>query len=71
MENFNIKQLERDGKFFKQSYNKNITTDLKKTDINVLLNKIKIDKIKEKKKNITFTTSIFFGLILTAFIIFN
>ena len=56
MENFNIKQLERDGKFFKQSYNKNITTDLKKTDINVLLNKIKIDKIKEKKKNITFTT---------------
>ena len=71
MESYYNQQLDKDKKFFKQSQNRNITTDFKKADINILLNRVKIDKITEKKKNIIFITSIFLSLSLTAYIIFR
>tara|TARA_B110000967_G_scaffold177964_1_gene192422 strand:- start:153 stop:368 length:216 start_codon:yes stop_codon:yes gene_type:complete len=66
-----IKQLERDEKLFKNSYYKDLTTNFKKVDVNVLLNKVKINKSVEKKRNIIFIASIFLGLNLTAYIIFS
>jgi len=66
-----INQLERDEKLFKKSYYKDLTTNFKKVDVNVLLNKVKINKSVEKKRNIIFIASIFLGLNLTAYIIFS
>ena len=66
-----INQLERDEKLFKKSYYKDLTTNFKKVDVNVLLNKVKINKSVEKKRNIIFIASIFLGLNLTAYISFS
>ena len=53
------------------SHSKNTTSNFKKVDINILLNRVKINKNNEMKKNIIFVTSIFVSLSFTAFIIFN
>jgi len=49
----------------------NEPSDLKKVDINVLLNRVKNNKVKDKKRNITFIASSILGVFLSAYIIFN
>jgi hypothetical protein len=48
-----------------------ILTDSKKVDINILLNRVKIDKKKEANKNILIACIILLALGLSAYIIFN
>ena len=43
----------------------------KVVDINKLLNRVKVNKIYEKKRNIIFTLYTLLGLSLSAYIIFN
>jgi len=59
--------LESDEK----SHNQYVTTNSKKVDVNVLLNRVKINQNVEKKKNFIYIASIFLGLNLTAYIIFS
>ena len=53
-----------------QRYKKNLS-GARSVDINVLLNRVKIEKVKEKKKNIVFITSVVFGICLSGYLIFN
>jgi len=48
----------------------NINPDFKKVDINILLNRVKVDNFKNKKKNIAFIFFILLGLISSAYLIF-
>tara|TARA_B110001452_G_C15084456_1_gene378379 strand:+ start:489 stop:704 length:216 start_codon:yes stop_codon:yes gene_type:complete len=57
--------------FLNGSNNPNNTSSSKKVDINILLNKVKINKNNEKKRNLIFFTSIFLSLGFSAFVIFN
>tara|TARA_B100000795_G_C22595361_1_gene359077 strand:+ start:437 stop:649 length:213 start_codon:yes stop_codon:yes gene_type:complete len=50
--------------------NQNINSDFKKVDINILLNRVKVDNSKDKKKNIAFIFFILLGLISSAYLIF-
>ena len=50
---------------------RNIILNSKKVDINVLLNRVKLNNVKEKKKNIFFMLSTIFGICLSAYIVFN
>jgi len=54
-----------------KSKTQNIDSDFRKVDINVLLNRVKVDKNKERKKIITSIVSSCLGLCLSAYIIFN
>ena len=56
---------------YTKSQNRNLNLGIKKVDINILLNKVKIDRNVEKKKNIVFITFILLCLNLSAYIIFN
>ena len=42
----------------------------KTADINVLLNRVKLDKIKESRKKILFTAATSFGVILFGILVF-
>ena len=50
---------------------KNLEIDSNNVDINTLLNRVKIIKNQEKKKNIILTMSTISSLSLLAYIIFN
>tara|TARA_B100000795_G_scaffold107475_1_gene79358 strand:+ start:881 stop:1102 length:222 start_codon:yes stop_codon:yes gene_type:complete len=66
----NNKSLDEDLDQAKISQRKYI--DKKKVvDINKLLNRVKVNKIKEKKKNVTFILSTISCLSITAYIIFS
>ena len=52
------------------TYKKNLS-GARSVDINVLLNRVKIEKVKEQKKNIVFITSVVFGICLSGYLIFN
>ena len=51
-------------------YNRKIA-DYNKVDINVLLNRVKAQKIETKKRNIIFVICTLVGLSLSAYLIFN
>jgi hypothetical protein len=53
------------------SNNIGILTDTKRVDINILLNRVKIDKKKEVNKNILIASTILLTLGLSAYTIFN
>jgi len=66
----NNKSLDEDLDQIKISQRKYI--DKKKVvDINKLLNRVKVNKINEKKKNVTFVLSTISCLSITAYIIFS
>ena len=71
MENNYLKKLTFNKRFLRGSNDQNINSNSKKVDINILLNRVKIDQTKEKKNNFIFASSILISLILTAYIIFN
>ena len=71
MENNYLKKLTFNKRFLRGSNDRNINSNSKKVDINILLNRVKIDQTKEKKNNFIFASSILISLILTAYIIFN
>ena len=52
------------------TYKKNLS-GARSVDINVLLNRVKIEKVKEQKKNILFIISVVFGICLSGYLIFN
>jgi len=51
-------------------YKKNLS-GARSVDINILLNRVKIEKVKEQKKNILFIISVVFGICLSGYLIFN
>tara|TARA_B110000495_G_C22893032_1_gene520930 strand:+ start:727 stop:942 length:216 start_codon:yes stop_codon:yes gene_type:complete len=71
MENNYLKKLTFNKRFLRGSNDQNINSNSKKVDINILLNRVKIDQINEKKNNFIFAASILISLILSAYIIFN
>ena len=71
MDNNYLKKLTSKKIFLKRSNDQDINSNSKKVDINILLNRVKIDQINEKKNNFIFAASILISLILSAYIIFN
>ena len=71
MDNNYLKKLTSKKIFLRRSNEQNVNSNSKKVDINILLNRVKIDQTKEKKNNFIFASSILISLILTAYIIFN
>tara|TARA_B100001029_G_C14983613_1_gene407573 strand:- start:323 stop:532 length:210 start_codon:yes stop_codon:yes gene_type:complete len=51
-------------------YRKNLTVG-KKVDINILLNRVRLENVKEKKRNIVFIISIFLSICISGYLIFN
>ena len=51
-------------------YRKNLTVG-KKVDINILLNRVKTENVKEKKKNVVFIISVLFCICISGYLIFN
>tara|TARA_Y100001970_G_scaffold259608_1_gene340781 strand:- start:1871 stop:2083 length:213 start_codon:yes stop_codon:yes gene_type:complete len=43
----------------------------KKVDINILLNRVKIENVKEKKKNVVFIISVLLCICISGYLIFN
>jgi len=66
----NNKQLYESLDQIKPSQAKYIDTK-KVVDINKLLNRVKLNKIDEKKKNVTYIVYILLGLCFSAYIIFK
>ena len=66
-----LKKLTSKKIFLRRSNEQNVNSNSKKVDINILLNRVKIDQINEKKKSFIFATFILISLILSAYIIFN
>ena len=66
-----LKKLTSKKIFLRRSDEQNVNSNSKKVDINILLNRVKIDQINEKKKSFIFAASILISLILSAYIIFN
>jgi len=66
-----LKKLTSKKIFLRRSNEQNVNSNSKKVDINILLNRVKIDQINEKKNNFIFAASILISLILSAYIIFN
>jgi len=66
-----LKKLTSKKIFLRRSDEQNVNSNSKKVDINILLNRVKIDQINEKKNNFIFAASILISLILSAYIIFN
>jgi hypothetical protein len=58
-------------KFLNRSSRQDIISSFKKVDINILLNRVKIDKINEKKRNFIYAISVLLGLSISAYIIFS
>ena len=54
MENNYLKKLTFNKRFLRGSNDQNINSNSKKVDINILLNRVKIDQTKEKKNNFIF-----------------
>ena len=71
MDNSYLKKLTSKKIFLRRSNEQNVNSNSKKVDINILLNRVKIDQINEKKNNFIFAASILISLILSAYIIFN
>jgi|TARA_B110000967_G_scaffold177687_1_gene191946 hypothetical protein len=71
MDNNYLKKLTSKKIFLRRSNEQNVNSNSKKVDINILLNRVKIDQINEKKNNFIFAASILISLILSAYIIFN
>jgi hypothetical protein len=71
MDNSYLKKLTSKKIFLRRSDEQNVNSNSKKVDINILLNRVKIDQINEKKNNFIFAASILISLILSAYIIFN
>ena len=68
---FPFKNLKQDEKVSNKHNYQNISSNSNKVDINILLNRVKVNDIKEKKKNLNFMFSVFFGLCVSAYIIFS
>ena len=66
-----LKEFTSKKRFLRRSSDQNVNLNTKKVDINILLNRVKIDQINEKKKNFIFATSILISLSLSAYVIFN
>ena len=62
--------ISREKNFSDEITKQNINPDFKKVDINILLNRVKVDNFKNKKKNIAFIFFILLGLISSAYLIF-
>jgi len=58
-------------KFLNRSSRQDIISSFKKVDINILLNRVKIDKINEKKRNFIYAISVLLSLSISAYIIFS
>ena len=58
-------------KFLNRSSRQDIISSFKKVDINILLNRVKIDKIIERKKNFVYTVLVLLSLSFSAYIIFS
>ena len=52
------------------TFNDESSYQSKTADINVLLNRVKLDKIKESRKKILFTAATSFGVILFGILVF-
>ncbi len=57
--------------FLNRSSRQDIISSFKKVDINILLNRVKIDKINEKKRNLIYAISVLLSLSISAYIIFS
>ena len=68
---FSYNNLKQDENVSNKHNYQNISSNSNKVDINILLNRVKVNDLKEKKKNITFMFSVFFGLCVSAYIIFS
>ena len=55
---------------YKTPSNKEDKFETKSTNINVLLNRVKLDQKKENRKKIIFTTTTSLGIVLFAFLVF-
>ena len=55
---------------YKTPSKKENTFETKSTNINVLLNRVKLDQKKENRKKIIFTTTTSLGIVLFAFLVF-
>tara|TARA_A100001388_G_C28407874_1_gene329088 strand:- start:37 stop:249 length:213 start_codon:yes stop_codon:yes gene_type:complete len=55
---------------YKTPSNKKDKFETKSTNINVLLNRVKLDQKKENRKKIIFTTTTSLGIVLFAFLVF-
>ena len=51
-------------------YKKNLSGE-KKVDINILLNRVKTENVKEKKKNVVFIISVLLCIFISRYLIFN
>jgi len=71
MDNSYLKKLTSKKIFLRRSDEQNVNSNSKKVDINILLNRVKIDQINEKKKSFIFATFILISLSLSAYVIFN
>ncbi len=54
----------------KYSESNKVSKDAKSTNINVLLNRVKIDQKKETRKKVIFTATTSLGIVLFAFLVF-
>jgi len=71
MQKSDLQSLIPKKKFLNKSSQQNIISSFKKVDINILLNRVKINKLNEKKKNLVYTIFVFLCLSLSAYIIFS
>ena len=71
MQKSDLQSLIPKKKFLNKSSQQNTISSFKKVDINILLNRVKINKLNEKKKNLVYTIFVFLCLSLSAYIIFS
>ena len=51
-------------------YQRNLSNE-KRVDINILLNRVKSENVKEKKKNVVFIISVLLCICISGYLIFN
>ena len=51
-------------------YQRNLSNE-KRVDINILLNRVKTENVKEKKKNVVFIISVLLCICISGYLIFN
>ena len=71
MQKSNLHNFILKKRFLNKSNQQHTTSSFKKVDINILLNRVKIDKIIERKKNFVYTVFVLLGLSFSAYIIFS
>ena len=71
MQNKNTPHYNSNKKFSTGSSSRNVALDFQKVDINVLLNRVKVNNVKDKKKKFFFIACSILGTALSAFIIFS